>query len=217
MLTSESTVLKEVHICPHCEQKMSCVEAPQIHVGDGLGWGSDVLFICLNDACQLFLDGWQSIEERYGHHASYRYMELPGSKESNIMMVGNKDAFKASVIDPATIERQNKRYQKEKTCLEALDTCLEKKDTEPVLTLILDEAAHIDGRKKAIELIVPLNDLGIIDPIRNHKFKDKALEHAVNLMIAALLKNNFKKECRACGEIVKQQAKICMYCKESFE
>ncbi len=217
MLTSNLDTLNEVHICPHCNQKMSCCEAPQVHVGDGLGWGSDVLFICLNDACELFLNGWQSIEERYGHHASYRYMELPGSKESNLMMVGNKDAFKASVIDITAIEKQNKRYQKEKQCLAALDSCVENKDVDSVITLIVDEAAHISGRKRAVELLLPLNDLSVIDPLRNHEFKDKALEQATNLVIAALLKKNYKKECVACGELVKQQAKVCMYCKHSFE
>lgn len=216
MITSDSKVLTEEHICPHCKGKMSCCEAPAVHVGDGLGWGSDVLFICLNDACSLFLNGWQSIEERYGHHASYRYMELPGSKEGNIMMVGNKDAFKASIVDPEMIEKQNERYRKEKAALDALETCVAENNMEPALTLVLDEAANIEGRKKAVECLFALNDLSCIDAIRNHEFKNKSLEQGTNMMIAAMLKKNFKKECPACGEIIKSQAKKCMHCQEAL-
>lgn len=216
MITSDSKVLTEEHICPHCKTKMLCCEAPAVHVGDGLGWGSDVLFICLNDACSLFLNGWQNIEERYGHHASYRYMELPGSTEGNVMMVGNKDAFKASVVDPETINKQNERYLREKAALAALDTCVAEKNLDPVLTLILDEAANISGRKKAVETLFALNDLSCIDAIRNHEFRNKSLEQGINLMLAAILKKNFKKECPACGEIIKLQAKKCMHCQETL-
>ncbi len=141
--------LDEVHICPYCKKQMSCCEAPPIHIGDGLGWGSEVLFICLNDTCSLFADGWEMIEEKYGHHASYRYMELPGSKESNIMMVASKDAYTGSIIDPQELKMRNERFRKEKQAIKDLESCVEKKNLEPVLFLILDEAANISDRKLA--------------------------------------------------------------------
>ena len=142
--------IEEIHTCPHCSQKMSCCEAPPVHVGDGLGWGSEILFICLNDFCPLFLNGWDHVENQYGHHASYRYMELPGSKESNVMMVGNADAFKASVINPEVLRSQNSRYLKEKEAVEALDSCIAEKNLEPVMLLLLDEAADaLEQARKA--------------------------------------------------------------------
>ncbi len=216
MLRRDLSFLDEKHICPHCEQEMSCCEAPPVHVGDGLGWGSEAMFICLNDSCSVFLRGWESIERQYGHHASYRYMELPRSKEGNYMMVGNKDAFKASVIDREELQRQNHRFQKEKDALSRLDSCVAEKNLEPVLCLILDEAASIAGRRKAISLLAELNDLSCIDPIRNHSFRDNALQMECNRILDELLKRNYKKECPACGELVKQQAKKCMYCSETF-
>lgn len=216
-MLQDLSVLDEEHKCPHCGEKLSCCEAPQVHVGDGLGWGSEVLFICLNDYCSLFLNGWQTIEDKYGHHASYRYMELPGSTEGNLMMVGNKDAFKASLITKEMILEQNERYQKEQKALSQLETCLEEKNLEPVLTLILDEGANIKGRKHAVELLLQLNDLSCIDPIRNHTFKDKSLQQGTDVVIMTLLKKNFKKECPACGEIIKAQAKKCMHCGELFD
>ncbi len=217
MLFRDLSYLDETHTCPYCKQKMSCCEAPPIHIGDGLGWGSDVLFICLNDTCSLFLEGWDKIEEQYGHHASYRYMELPDSTESNLMMVANAGAFKASVIDPQAIKQQNERYRKECEAVKKLDTCVEEKNLQPVLVLILDEAARLPGRKRAISLLMPLNDLSCIDPIRNHTFRDTSLQMECGMIISKLLKMNFKKECPYCSEIIKQQAKKCMHCKEDVE
>ena len=214
MLRRDLSFLDEIHVCPHCEEKMSCCEAPPVHIGDGLGWGAEVMYICLNDHCSVFLNGWENIEMKYGHHASYRYMELPGSKEGNYMMVGNSDAFKASVIDPKTLKEQNQRYKEEKVALEKLETCVADNDLSPALHLILDEAADVNARKKAISCLVDLNNLECLDPIRNHTFRDTSLEMECNQVIDLLLRNNFKKECPYCGDLVKMQAKKCMHCKE---
>lgn len=208
--------LDEVKICPHCKQTMSLCEAPPIHVGDGLGWGSDVLFICLNDNCPLFLRGWDQIERRYGHHASYRYMELPGSPEGNCMMVGNADAFKACVVNKEELKKQNQRYRQEREAIEQLKNCVADKNLQPVMTLLLDEWAMKSARFEALEYLEELNDLSCIDPLRNHTFRDPALESKVNQIITALLKKNFKKECPHCMEIIKAQANKCMHCKENL-
>ncbi|PID75338.1 MAG: zinc ribbon domain-containing protein [Deltaproteobacteria bacterium] len=206
--------LEEEKKCPHCEQKMSCCEAPPIHIGDGLGWGAEVLFICLNDNCSVFLNGWKTIEKRYGHHASYRYMELPESKEKNYMMVGNADAFKASVINKEELLAQNERHQRQKEMKAALQTCVADQNIEPVLFLLLDEGAGKESRGKAADCIVPLNNLDCIDPLRNHNFKDPALQQKVNSSLAQLLKKNFKKECPHCMEIIKAQTVKCKHCRE---
>jgi hypothetical protein len=208
--------LDEVKTCPHCKQTMSLCEAPPIHVGDGLGWGSDVLFICLNDYCPLFLKGWDQIENQYGHHASYRYMEVPGSSEGNCMMVGNADAFKGCMVNKEELRNQNARYRHEKEATEKLKSCVADHNLEPVMTLLLNEAATRSVRDTAAGCLVELNDLACIDPLRNHTFRDTALEQKVNMAITELLKINFKKECPHCLEIIKAQAKKCMHCKENL-
>ncbi len=207
------TVLDENHTCPDCKATMSCCEVPPVHVGDGLGWGSEVMFICLNDECPVFKGGWKKIDVNYGHKGSFRNMQLPGSTELNIMMVASKDAFTGSIVDPESMREQNERYKKEKKAVAALDTCVEQNDITPVMTLILDEAATPDGRKKAISLLKAFNDLSCIDPIRNHTFKNTEFEQACNLLIIQLLKDNYKKECPYCAEIIKAQAKKCLHCK----
>ncbi|MGI9536376.1 MAG: zinc ribbon domain-containing protein [Desulfocapsaceae bacterium] len=216
MRTDYRRYFENIPVCPHCDEELSCCESPQIHVGDGLGWGSEVLYICLNDNCSLFINGWAQIEEKYGHNSSYRYMQLPGSSEANLMMVGSEDAFKGSVIDLQAVEAQNVRYQKEKEALAALETAIEKNNLEPALHLILDEAAAIDGRREAISMLVSINDLACIDPIRNHKFRDTSLQSECMMAISLLLKANYKKECPYCYELIKSQAKVCMHCKKEL-
>lgn len=213
MYIQNLSVLDEKHICPDCNATMSCCEVPPVHVGDGLGWGSEVFFICLNDECPTFKSGWEKVEVNYGHKGSFRNMQLPGSTELNVMMVASQIAFTGSIVDPEAMREQNERYKKEKDAIAALDTCVEKKDISPVMTLILDEAARPKGRMAAIDLLLKFNDLSCIDPIRNHTFRQTEFEQKCNLIITQLLKTNFQKECPYCAELIKAQAKKCMHCK----
>jgi len=212
MLTHDVAIYDEVHYCPHCKEKLTCCDAPPFHVGDGLGWGSEVLFICLNDDCPLFVRGWQHIEQQFAHSSSYRYMLVPGEKTGTAMMVASKDAFKGCIVDIESLKMQNRRYAEEKEALAQLDTCVAEGNLQPVLNLVLNEAAAIAGREQACDLICELNDLSCIDPIRNHTFSNEAFEHRVNMAVSKLLQQNYKIECPHCAEIVKKQAKVCMHC-----
>ena len=132
------------------------------------------------------------------------------------MMVGNADAFKACIINRDVLLAQNDRYYKEKEAIEGLKTCLENHDLQPVMTLLLDEAATKSDRVIALEYLEKLNDLTCIDPLRNHRFRDPAMEFAVRQVLEKILQANFKKECPHCLEVIKAQAKKCMFCKENL-
>lgn len=216
MLSTLLRYIEEKHYCPHCSGDLALCHAPPVHVGDGLGWGSEYLFICLNDSCPLFVKGWDYIANQYGHVGSYRYMELPNSKEKYSMMVVTKDAFTGSIVDIEAIKRQNVRYQQQQKALTALDTCLDQKQLAPVLAVLLDESIKIDDRKRAAALLGPLNDLGCIEPLRNHVFKDPHLEQEINLAIGQILANNFLKECPYCAELIKARATVCKHCQRTL-
>ena len=203
---------QENHTCPHCQQKLSCCEAPPFHVGDGLGWGTDILFICLNDECKLFANSWKQFEEQYGHSASCRYVLCPGNTEGEPMMVGGQDAFKNSEVNIEDLQRQNTRYAKEKEATAQLDTCVAEKNLEPVLYLLLDEHADINVRKRACDLLLELNDPACVDPLRNHAFRNTELEQVININLKTMLDKLLLKECPYCAELVKAQAKVCKHC-----
>lgn len=217
MLATILRYLEEKHVCPHCNSELTLCHAPPVHVGDGLGWGCEYLFICLNDECKLFVNGWQYIENQYGHVGSYRYMEIPGSKETYNMMVAGKGAFTGSIVDVEAIKQQNERYQEELKAIAALDTCIEENNLDPVLFLLLDEAANIDDRKKAASFLAPLNNLDCIEPLRNHSFRNTSLEQEVNMIISALLSKNFLKECPFCAELIKARATVCKHCQKELQ
>lgn len=216
MLSAVMQYLEEKHYCPHCSGDLSLCHAPPVHVGDGLGWGSEYLFICLNDACPLFIRGWDYIESQYGHVGSYRYMELPNSKESYTMMVVGKEAFTGSIVDIEDLKRQNSRYQQQQKNLAALDQCQESKQLAPVLTVILDDALSLKDRKRALKILETLNDPAGIEPLRNHVFKDPHLAQEVNLIIDGILARNFLKECPYCTELIKVRAAVCKHCQREL-
>lgn len=203
---------EEKHECPHCNTILTCCGTPHMHVGDGLGWGTDIFFICLNDNCSLFVNGWKSIEEQYGKVASYRYMLLPGEKKGTALMVGSKIAFTGNIIDLKEQKEKSGRYQKEKEAIKQLATCVQDKNLEPVLYLITDEEANLPERERACTLLEDLCDLSCIDPIRNHEFRHKQIGQLANIAISKILKKTFQKECPHCAEIIKAQAKTCKFC-----
>ncbi|WP_028581290.1 zinc ribbon domain-containing protein [Desulfogranum japonicum] len=216
MLSTALRYMEEEHTCPHCGEDLKLCHAPPMHVGDGLGWGSEYLFVCLNDDCPLFVKGWKYIEDQYGHVGSYRHMELPNSNEQINMMVAGKDAFKGSVVQIDELKAQNERYQKEKKAIQALDTCVETNDLASVLYLLTSEHPSLEVKKRASTYLLPLNSIDCIEPLRNYTFKDEHLAMEVNLAIKAILENHFLKECPYCSELVKSRAKLCKHCQKEL-
>ena len=53
-------------VCPHCGQEMVIWECPPMTFSDGLGWGTPYLYVCFNDDCPFYLEGWEEIYDKYG-------------------------------------------------------------------------------------------------------------------------------------------------------
>lgn len=216
MLSTILQYLEEKHYCPHCSGDLSLCHAPSVHVGDGLGWGSEYLFICLNDLCPLFVKGWDYIANQYGHVGSYRYMEIPNSKESYTMMVVGREAFTGSIVDVEALKRQSDSYQRREEALAALETCVERKDSGPALKLATDDSVGPNDRRRALGLLAEIGDPACIDALRAHAFKDQQLQQEVDLVIARILASHFLKECPFCAELIKARATVCKHCQREL-
>ena len=92
--------------CPHCNARMSIWEVPSINVGDGLGWGTPYLFMCFNDECSLYTQGWDNMMENYAHHASYRCMNYPGTDQYELMPVFSPVGATGQVIDEQVLAEE---------------------------------------------------------------------------------------------------------------
>ena len=85
---------------------MSLWEVPPITFSDGLGWGEPYLYICFNDDCPLYKQGWEQLKEDYAQTASYRCMSYPSNGKFELMPVFSPHGAKGQVIDDQVVLEQ---------------------------------------------------------------------------------------------------------------
>ena len=93
----EKILEQEKPSCPHCKIEMNLWEVPPVNVGDGLGWGEPYLYICFNDECPMYKEGWENMRENYGRNSSYRCMRYPGQDSYECMPVFSPEGDKIMV------------------------------------------------------------------------------------------------------------------------
>jgi hypothetical protein len=91
--------ITEAPECPHCGVKMKKCEPPPINYGDGLGWCTPYMYICFNDECKLYANGWANLKTNYNKTASYRCMCYPDNGVFDAMCVFSPDGMKGQIIE----------------------------------------------------------------------------------------------------------------------
>ena len=63
-------------------------------VPEGASWDEEFFFVCFNDDCSYYQEGWDWMKEQYSQEASYRYMINPttGASSHDSRLVGLRDA-----------------------------------------------------------------------------------------------------------------------------
>jgi hypothetical protein len=87
------TEISEEVKCPHCGVKMKRWFPP-----DGSTWGQNFQYVCFNDECDYFKNGWKWMNEKYNVHASYRHRYNPENGESGPLPVWSENALKNKII-----------------------------------------------------------------------------------------------------------------------
>ncbi len=200
--------------CPHCDTEMSIWEVPAISVGDGLGWGEPFLFICFNDDCSLFKQGWDEIMENLGQKSSYRCMNYPGTDKFEILPVFSSFGGSAQLVTDDTIARKKELEAAIKTGFSILADCYVAKDLVQLLKMAMDATEPVRVRLKAAEMLGDIAEIEAIEPLQNTKFGNQKLQEAVTTAIGKIHDRCFTRTCPFCAEIIKQQAQICKHCKE---
>ncbi len=81
--------------CPYCGQKMKKWRVPVAST-----WPNDFFYVCFNDECPYFVEGWQHMWEKQATKASYRCRIDPDTGKSAPIPVWSYDALKQDIIEP---------------------------------------------------------------------------------------------------------------------
>lgn len=200
--------------CPHCGEEMNLWEVPPVNVGDGLGWGTPYLYICFNDNCSCYQQGWDHMKENYAQTASYRSINYPGTETFEIIPVFSSMGGRGQVIDEQVLAEQEALKEAIKKGFSILADSYVSKDGPQILRMLFDATEPVRVRVKAAEMIGDIGELEAIEPIRNAKFGNEILQKKVDEAISKIHKRFFTRECPFCAEIIKKRAKICKHCQK---
>lgn len=208
----EKVVAQDKPTCPHCGKTMNLWEVPLMACDDGLGWGSPYLFLCFNDDCPLYVNGWKNIGENYGRTASYRCLCYPDSLKFECISVFGPFGGTGQIVDEQAIalrEQTELRIKEGTAELEALRVA---RDGTKVLAMLLDAAEPPRLRHQAAEMIGDLAELAVIDTLRNTPFDNDIIQKKVDAAVKRIHQRFFTRECPFCAEIIKNRARICKHC-----
>lgn len=211
----ERVISQENPKCPHCGKEMSLWEVPDINVSDGLGWGTPYLFVCFNDECPLYSQGWKDIQENYGRTASYRCMCYPGAADATAyecMPVWGPQGGHGQILDETVLEERRKLDDRIQKGLAILAECAVKEDRVEVLRILLDAAEPARVRVRAAEMMADMGDTSAIDALRNNRFGNRILVKKVEDAVSKIHARHYTRECPFCAEIIKKRAHVCKHC-----
>ncbi|MCG6954720.1 MAG: hypothetical protein LJF04_01905 [Gemmatimonadetes bacterium] len=60
--------------CPHCGSRLKKWRVPE-----GATWDAEHFWVCFDDGCPYYRDGWTWMMEQFGQKASYRYALNPST------------------------------------------------------------------------------------------------------------------------------------------
>jgi hypothetical protein len=208
----EDIVTEAAPACPHCGVEMSIWEVPWFQFQDGLGWGTPYLFVCFNDECPLFVEGWKHMKENFGHTASYRCYCYPGTNQFEVMPVFSPMAAKGRIMDDEVRAKRKALKEKIKKGFSTLAICYVQKDTALVLNMLFDRSEPQKVRLKAAEMVGDIGNTGSLEPLLNNTFANQIIQKEVDRSIRKLHDRFSTRECPYCAEIIKKSAFICKHC-----
>ncbi len=202
----------EKPLCPHCNTEMTLWEVPQITFSDGLGWGVPYMFVCFNDKCPSYKEGWDNLRDTMDYKASYRCINYPGSDKFEYMPVFSPIGGKGQVLDDNELAVREAFKEAMKQGFSLLTDFYIDKDWDEILKMLLDPMQPPRVRLKASEMVGEIGGVEALEPLINHKFPSQVLQNAVDLAITQLHTRHYTRECPYCAEIIKKRAVICKHC-----
>ena len=198
--------------CPHCKEEMKIWESPPFAFSDGLGWDSPYLFVCFNDECPCYIEGWKNLMDNYAQHASYRCIQSPNSTNFDLMPVFSEVGGTGQIVDEEVMAAEEALKESIKKGFSVLAECYVSNDAVSVVRVLMDATEPARVRIKAAEMAGDLAEVEVIDLLNNHRFGNEKLQETVNKAIETIHERHFTRECPFCAEIIKKRAKVCKHC-----
>jgi len=208
----EKVMAMKKPLCPYCKKEMSLWEVPPVTFSDGLGWGTPYLFLCFNDDCSLYENGWKDLKENYNQTASCRCMNYPGTDTFELMPVFSPMGATGQIIDDKVVAAEEALKESIKKGFSILADCYTSKDSPAVLRLLVDPTEPAKVRLKAAEMLGDIGELEAVDALRNLKVGNELIEKEIDNAVKKIHEKYFTRDCPFCAEIIKKKAKICKHC-----
>ena len=80
--------------CPHCGSRLRKWRVP-----DGGNWTEEFFFVCFNDDCSYYKEGWEWMREQYSQMSSYRYMINPTTDVPLPLPVWSDSAMREMIVE----------------------------------------------------------------------------------------------------------------------
>lgn len=198
--------------CPDCDTHMTLWEVPSINFSDGLGWGTPYLFVCFNDECPSYKQGWEHLDQTMARNASYRCYVEPGRDNFEYMPVFSPMGAQGGILDDEILIREEAKKELLKKTFSILTDYYISKDWDEILKICLDPHIPPKARLKAAKMVGELGDADAAEHLINHKFPTPVLQEGVQNAIDQLHERHYTRECPFCAEIIKKRAKLCKHC-----
>jgi predicted RNA-binding Zn-ribbon protein involved in translation (DUF1610 family) len=198
--------------CPACQQDMEIWEVPSMTFSDGLGWGVPYLFVCFNEDCPTYTQGWDHFSESYGHTASCRNVCYPDSDKFECMPVFSSQGGTGQIVTEEVLAEEDRIKEATKQGFYLLAGFYTEQRWIEVLRLLVDVTQPARVRLKAAEMMGDIGDPEAVEPLRNFTSGNNAIDTMVGQAITKIHERNFTMECPYCAEIIKKRAKACKHC-----
>ena len=80
--------------CPHCGARLLAMALP-----DGVQYDETHHYVCFNDDCSYYREGWDWMMEQYSQKASYRYMINPTTGAASPLPVWSDQATREMIVE----------------------------------------------------------------------------------------------------------------------
>jgi len=81
-------------LCPYCGQKMLTWQPPV-----DANWGLNPQYVCFNDDCEYYVNGWEWMKSNYDQKISYRHRYDPESGEKGPLPAWSSQAHRDRIIE----------------------------------------------------------------------------------------------------------------------